>query len=478
MNNPTNQLKDSLDKEEYEKYCREKYANFFEKLDRICFGKNKTFVYYFNENKELIIKKTNDSLSYFYISDLFPPHTKFYQIDLTIDNYPEKTLPDNLYIENNLILKSSSNVEYFGKNTVIDGSLNAAESRLKSFENIKVKTNVDISETDVDILPNNLYLLGDLNISNTLIETIGENTYIGGNFLAYESNLKYLREDLNLDPSCVHEKRNIKNYIDLRKTKIELIPISFKDRGLNFLIDNIFIKNIDLLVDKRDIIKFSCDNDHNSTNYENNKNGINFYLCGDLHPFHINPKSNFEDSIINLNSYSNLYKNKDEILNDVDIYAKTIIGENNNYKMVLIKNILLYNNFNENLDICEINKQLLLEQFDKIDDLKIRKYIKEENERRINNKITYLENKKENSNNLYNNKPIEKFKLLDYCKNKKILNFIKEKGYIFTDNEYNSIKDIKIKALYEFLLIEQGTKKQNILEDNENNKFILKNKAL
>lgn len=443
-------IEKNMNLKEYEAYCRNKYANFFYYLDSYnneneiekIFSQRKSveLFYYFeedkNKNKKLIIKpkldifvlksneeKNNLIKNELVISDIIPDHTSIYYFDVLIANrYPEKTLANNLYIENKLIMPAKT-IEYFGKNTILDGDLEAEGCCLKSFENIIANKNVNISGTLIKRLPDNLIVKGVFNISKTEIKTTGKNTHIYGNFIACDSEFKELRTDLifhhNNKFDDEDNNNNIK-YINLSNTKITNIPNCFANQNLFFIINNIVIQNIGLF--------------YQDLKYNNKKRTIFSFLSNIYENYN---GEYFNKSIINLN-LSHL--NKRTIKNYLNSYYNSL-QKNNSYNKnidensieLAMKNILLYKNGQNKKLIFNVNQYLLLEQLNKIDKNDIKKY------------INFLKQNKINSN--------KDFYIIDYCQTNKSLEYLYNNNYIFTKNELELIENCKKRSLYEYYLV-------------------------
>lgn len=444
---------------EYQNYCKRKYLDFFNYLTKLC---EQNIIKYKiikkNNKKILIITSFNETYYNFnnpFIIDNFtiPNNVCFYNIIVKVNKYPKNILPNNLYIENNLYIDKLSNIEYFGKNTIVN-SLYASKSNLKSIKNIKVKFNIDISGTNVTTLPNYLYLEGGLDISYTKIKKLGKHTHIQGNFLAYGSELTCFPEDLELYNYTII---NGVNYIDISDTNVDIIPICYKNKHLNFIISGLFIKNIEQLY--KPIL-------HGNNFYEPY---INLYIYDEEYKQikfdNINPKL---INIQELNFYIDYYHdhsilkyNKNSILTSIyknfNKAYKNMINNYNKQKSIelTIKTILLYNDYCINLEknpdyinYFNINKKILLEQFDRINKDELEKYIKEQN----------------NLNK--NNNEIKNTIITDFCRTEKALKFIAKNGYILSEVELKQITEYDISVFYEKVFLEQQAICENSFKIN------------
>lgn len=174
-------------------------------------------------------------------------------------------------------------------------------------------------------------------------------------------------------------------------------------------------------------------------------NNINKIKIGKLILENINiDKIDFFDfRSIDLNNVEIKKFNRNEALDKYFNDIKYCIYENNNNR-IKTKNILNYYSPNS---LCS---KLLEEKYDLITNEEIQNY-------------------------LYNSKhDCGEGTIIDYCNNKRSMEFIAKKGYKFTKKELNSINELnyKLKTLYEFYLL-----KQNLMKTiNEDKKNYIKNK--
>lgn len=422
-----------MNNQKYEEYCKEKYKNFFEKIN--C--KN---VKYKIINKKIIVKNNDNEMKTFYVNGfLLPNNLKLCGFELEINKYPIDILPDNLYINGSIRIYEKCNVKYFGKNSVLHGDLIANQSKLVSLKNIiirkgkvsllhsdvedlgnnkifdddlciayskikklpkglLVKGCFELYQTQIEELPDNLIVYGDMNAASSKIRKFGKNNSVYGNSISiYNTPLEKIEDDV------------IFYSLFIGNTKVTELPkkIFDKNKLRNIYISNVFIKNIDEFFDYTSLYH-------------------NIYVLYSYGGTSFNIKN-----VIGIN-IEQLKKDMD--LSSYEDHEK------------IIKNILLYNS-------VPVQKKLLLEEFDLISKSEIENYIKSRNKRKnLKNNFKDEQNLMKNKGIKINNNKLE-FPLIYYCRTKKTMKFLKDNGYNFTQTEFKKITDSTIKRLYEYFLL-------------------------
>lgn len=465
-----NKMSDS----EYQEYCLKEYKDFFKQLEKEISKdlKDLKMIYYF-EGKTLIVKPTiNISVRE---SSLFskkrmliegakiPDNFKIFGIHLVISDYPEETLPDNLYVDNSLFITLNRQIRYFGKNTLVGGSLYATHTGLESLDNFKFidcsyledcktakeiqdkikgtrfelesyiynnNSNLDISYSNVKKLPDGLKIRGNLDISGTEIEYIGKSTTICGNFFAHYSLLK----DFPIDIQFSNDTNIYMHDVDIKLLK------SFKNKKFVFYITRC-IKNIDILYKSKSGLQF-CTYFIGKDFFEN----YALFIC-----------DNFPKNRIILEKQ--IFETEKNRLKELNKNNNNYHDENEKRFQEYIKNMLLYYN------TIPIRKKLLLEDFENITQKEIDRHInisskiyKKYNKNKYKKARIYKKSNK--INGLH--RRIQFGKLINFCRSLKSMKFIYENGYNFNKLEYNSLLDEEVKKIYlKFLLKKEFTSRSN-----------------
>lgn len=466
---------DKMSDLEYQKYCLREYAEFFKQLEEenlYNINKHTKNTYYF-ESKNIIVRKNqilivfkenkfSHNLSTNKISitkTRIPSNLKILDTSLEIIDYPEEMLPDNLYVDHSLIISEGNKIiKYFGKNTIVGGSLKATITSLESLENFnfidlelkdcktvkemfeKIKNyreyivsgnkgTINIAFSNVKSLPDGLRVSGDLIISNTPIEYIGKDTIICGAFVLSGSILKEFPNDIQLSDQSFIDMISIKNQ-DIRFLK------SFKNKKYKIYINSI-IKNIDELY--------------------KNKNSLNIFFGNFCSKYKITYNNRPTNRIA---FEKQMFEEENEFIYYHRNYNST--EENKKRFQIYIKNMLLYGN------TIPIRKKLLLENFENItqEEIDCHINISSKTYKKNNYKRKYKKVRKYKKFNRtkHTYKRVQFGALINFCRTHKAMEFIYKNGYNFNELEYNNLLDKEVKHLYLKFLIKKRIKMN--LDDN------------
>lgn len=201
-------------------YYLEKYKSFFKYLETI--KKKFRLIYKIDENNNQIIVKSNTRKMIFSYSNDFlqdydndsnyggpfptitldnirlPNNLKIMHFPIKITNYPDEVLPDNLSVMTVLDI-SNTKIKKFGKNTYIEGYLQAAGSSLEQLEqDLELARGMNISYTNINEIPISLFKNGrylNFQLNGLFIKNMDElfNKDINDNF--YVSYTSYIYEN-------------------------------------------------------------------------------------------------------------------------------------------------------------------------------------------------------------------------------------------------------------------------------------------
>ena len=105
---------------------------------------------------------------------------------------------EELYVDGDLYL-SESKIISLPDNLYVNGNLYLSKSKIKVLpNNLKVGGSLDLCYTKITTLPDNLKVTGDLYINYTYVETIPNNLNIWGYFFIYNTPLseRYSKEEI------------------------------------------------------------------------------------------------------------------------------------------------------------------------------------------------------------------------------------------------------------------------------------------
>jgi hypothetical protein len=128
-----------------------------------------------------------------------------------IREYIKKGSKGNLDLANTKITSLPDNL-------TVGGSLSLYYTPITSLpDNLKVEGNLDLYNTPITSLPDNLTVGGTLNLINTKITSLPENLKVGGSLYLSDTPITSLPKNLTVG-----------NYLDLRNTKITSLPKNLK----------------------------------------------------------------------------------------------------------------------------------------------------------------------------------------------------------------------------------------------------------
>lgn len=286
----------------------------------------------------------------------------------------------------------------------------------------KSKTLFITDQDNLEYIPDNVIFHGNITIDSKILNKIGKNIAILGDFIIKRAlNLKEIGEKLYIQSNF----EMVNSLLGFKKT-----PDHMTVKG-NLVLESIYLKEIG------NNTKVHCF-DNRTIMYKMPKN------------FHVKIIKIWK---IKLKKIENICLDKLERIEmeNVTIFKnpknnKYISNEYYDEKDVHYKEAIDYN-FLSLKAPNPLFRKLLNNEFHLITNKEIKKY--------LNNKI-YLKNS-ENS-----------FNIIDFCQNEKALHFLEKNKYHFTEDELLTIKNDKIKSLYEKILIKQN----NSLKTIETNKLI------
>ena len=87
--------------------------------------------------------------------------------NLDLRNTPITSLPNNLKVEGGLFL-GGTKIAFLPDNLKVGGSLFSSDTKITSLpDNLKIGGSLDLSNTPITVLPNNLQVGEELNLNNT-----------------------------------------------------------------------------------------------------------------------------------------------------------------------------------------------------------------------------------------------------------------------------------------------------------------------
>jgi hypothetical protein len=157
--------------------------------------------------------------------------------ELDLSETPIQSLPDNLRVEGGLYLDGTS---------------------IQSLpDNLSVWGNLELSRTPIKFLPDNLFFMKDLGLSFSSIEFLPKNIRVNGNLYLVEcENLQslpdnlYVKAGLNLTETPIQylpDNLHVGEWLSLRKTQIQSLPNNLRT-GLEIDIINTPLSKNDELV--------------------------------------------------------------------------------------------------------------------------------------------------------------------------------------------------------------------------------------
>ena len=100
--------------------------------------------------------------------------------DLDLTNTPIKSLPDNLKVGGHLILSETS-IQSLPDNLEVGGNLYLSDASIQSLpDNLKVVGDLFLNGTPIQSLPDNLKVVRNLYLNNTPIQSLPDNLSVGG----------------------------------------------------------------------------------------------------------------------------------------------------------------------------------------------------------------------------------------------------------------------------------------------------------
>jgi len=139
---------------------------------------------------------------------------------LNLSNTQITSLPDNLTVEGWLDL-SNTQITSLPDNLTVGGDLYLRNTQITSLpDNLSVGGGLDLSNTQITSLPDNLTVGGSLYLSNTQITSLPDNLTVEG----------WL--DLNNTPiTSLPDNLSVEEWLDLSNTPITSLPPSLKVKG-------------------------------------------------------------------------------------------------------------------------------------------------------------------------------------------------------------------------------------------------------
>jgi len=141
-------------------------------------------------------------------------------LDLNLYNTEITTLPDNLKVGGNLNLPNTK-ITTLPDNLKVGGNLDLPYTKITTLpDNLKVGGDLNLPYTEITTLPNNFEVGGSLNLYKTKIITLPDNLKVGGNLDLPYTEITTLPDNLKVGGD-----------LDLYKTKITTLPDNLEVGG-------------------------------------------------------------------------------------------------------------------------------------------------------------------------------------------------------------------------------------------------------
>jgi hypothetical protein len=194
----------------------------------------------------IILKKTNESLRFQrgldpkeamgigpkalikkWFDDLDIPPEKYvintdlsidYKYGLDLENTPITSLPDNLRVNGSLWLNNTQ-ITSLPDNLRVNGSLWLTNTPITSLpDNLTVKGYLDLSNTPITNLPDNLRVKGNLYLNNTKITSLPDNLRFKGNLYLTNTPITSLPDNLRVNGEIVgFEPKVVKESLEFQR---------------------------------------------------------------------------------------------------------------------------------------------------------------------------------------------------------------------------------------------------------------------
>jgi hypothetical protein len=158
-------------------------------------------------------------------------HNKFYEKivvdgDLNLSNTPITSLPDNLHVGGYLDLYRCKNLTSLPDNLHVGGYLDLVGTPITSLgDNLSVGGYLDLNVTPIEKLPNNLKVFGDLWLQSTNIKTLPDDLKVKFSIFLFDTPLSK-NKDLFVKYNQKHSHRMYSNFAtfgDAKKLKNEFL---------------------------------------------------------------------------------------------------------------------------------------------------------------------------------------------------------------------------------------------------------------
>jgi hypothetical protein len=151
-------------------------------------------------------------------------HNKFYEKivvdgDLNLSNTPITSLPDNLHVGGYLDLYRCKNLTSLPDNLHVGGYLDLVGTPITSLgDNLSVGGYLDLNVTPIEKLPNNLKVFGDLWLQSTNIKTLPDDLKVKFSIFLFDTPLSK-NKDLFVKYNQKHSHRMYSNFATFRDAK-------------------------------------------------------------------------------------------------------------------------------------------------------------------------------------------------------------------------------------------------------------------
>ncbi len=146
--------------------------------------------------------------------------------DLNLFNTDIQQLPENLTVEGKLDLHAT-NIKELPKNLTVNGNLDLGYTPITKLpDNLTVGGGLYLDGTKIERLPDNLYVGGSLNLAETLITELPDNLTVNGYLQLSETPIKELPDNLTVNGN-----------LQLSNTPISELPADLKVKGNIYMAD-------------------------------------------------------------------------------------------------------------------------------------------------------------------------------------------------------------------------------------------------
>ena len=150
--------------------------------------------------------------------------------DLNLDQVKSLTsLPDNLEVEGNLILRNTK-IKALPNNLKVGGELDLLGTPIASLpNNLKVNGELNLLGTSIRSLPSGLEVKGDLNLGWSGVESLPDDLKVGGNLILRSSNIVSISQL----PLTMEVKGKITSYNHFSEEEIRKYKNAARDVRVN-----------------------------------------------------------------------------------------------------------------------------------------------------------------------------------------------------------------------------------------------------